>query len=35
MDFDRTKNAKRTIISGLAMKLLTIIVPFIMRTVII
>ncbi len=35
MDFNRTKNAKRTIVSGLAMRLLTIIVPFIMRTVII
>lgn len=35
MDFDRTKNAKRTIVSSLILKLLTILVPFLMRTIII
>jgi len=35
MEFDRTKNAKRTIISSVLIKLLSIIIPFIMRTVII
>lgn len=35
MNFDRTKNAKRSIVSGLMVKFLTIIVPFIMRTIII
>lgn len=35
MDFDRTRNAKRNIVWGMAMKLFSLFIPFLMRTIII
>lgn len=35
MNFDRTKNAKRNIIWGLIMKIISLVIPFLMRTIII